>query len=87
MNILEEFEKKYVVKCSDGDILDGMVDAKEVLNFIRSKFNQLLDEIPVEERGTKNYTNSYDAIINSDKDYGYNQHCKEIKEFIKSKKL
>jgi len=34
--VVEEFDKLYVEHCSDGEILDGMVDAKKVKKWLRN---------------------------------------------------
>ena len=41
----EEFEKKYVIHCSDGDILDGMVDANKVKKFITNSQLAVIEEV------------------------------------------
>ena len=38
----------------------------------------------MEERGTKNYTNSHDAIIHSDYDYGWNACQAELLKNIEN---
>lgn len=43
--VIKEFRKKFVIQCSDGNILDGMVDAKKVENFILSALQQQREEM------------------------------------------
>ncbi len=45
--IVKEFDRLYVVHCSDGDILDGMVDAKNVKKWLRT----LLTEQATQQAG------------------------------------
>jgi hypothetical protein len=40
---------------------------------IKKAVEEAYKAIEVEKRGTKNYTNSHDAVMNGDKDYGYNE--------------
>ena len=45
---LEEFKEKYVINCSDGDILDGMVDAKKVTSWLKTHQKDLLAAVLIE---------------------------------------
>ncbi len=55
---------------------------KKVIDWHKSQQIELIKKV-VEmtrkmERGTKNYSSSHEAILNSDKDYGYNQALEDI---------
>lgn len=51
-----------------------------------SLIDSLIEREEGEKRGTKNYDNSYEAIMNGDKDYGFNSAKQETIDYLKGER-
>jgi hypothetical protein len=85
--VLEEFDEVLEIGLCNKPKCCVVENAGEIKEFIRQSIENILDSISYEERGTKNYSNSHDAIMHSDYDYGYSSAMKEVREEIKKIKL
>ncbi len=95
--ILAKFYKKFVFETEKdgGWCFLKTTNPDEIKPFLISAIDQataearedLIKMIP-EKRGTANYNNSHEAIMNGDKDYGFNSAIDEIRERLnKLKKI
>ena len=93
--IIKEFEEKSKILFTRGGLAvlldypphDMILDEEEVKKFLLSSFHQFATEaieaVNLEERGTKNYTSSHEAIMKGDYDFGYNSAISDMKQKAK----
>ena len=87
--IEKEFDEKLLYKNPDGTRWHCMSldEEQKIKSFLRqshtSYIQNLIQRVEGERRGTKNYTNSHDAIMHSDFDEGFNTALDTIIKMLK----
>lgn len=85
--IVKEFDKTYIIHCSDGDILDGMVSGGAVRRWLRNTITQdrqhileVLNQSLVEKQFDPETT--VKELVDPDGVNGYNYAVKQFKALL-----
>lgn len=83
--LLQEFDKElpHLTAITTELAEERRIRIKEFITLAyQSAIQECLEALP-EERGTKNYTNSHEAIMKSDYDFGFNSCLSQCQSNIK----